>query len=104
MSSEEDKVSCGIGHLIDKETASVWDSLTGNSITRIIADGLSEKYSWMSENIDLLADIQAAHDMSHTIDEYVDSMIGLLEKYGLENKIKISEIESENETIDPREK
>lgn len=53
---------CGIGHLIDDETANTWDSQLLSSIGSIVLEDNVFVPKFIKENIDLAVKIQQAHD------------------------------------------
>lgn len=53
---------CGVGMLIDDETARCWDGEPNPAIRSIISAGADGVEPWMVENLGLLRNIQYAHD------------------------------------------
>jgi hypothetical protein len=63
--------ACGIGHLIDDDTAANWDSRQDSSIFTITCASkrhcLPDKYMWMVNQRKLLVAIQGAHDTASSV-------------------------------------
>jgi hypothetical protein len=84
--------ACAIGHLIPDDVAEHWDSLRDSyfdsSIYSIVKarKGFGVK-KWMEDNIELLSEIQSAHDKADATDfvkSFREEMKQIADEFGLE--------------------
>lgn len=59
----ENGFACGVGHLVDDETAREWDMI--GSISDVFRDLEDDLPPWVIDNIMLLEEIQTAHDRAY---------------------------------------
>lgn len=75
-------LACGVGHLVDDETAKVWDNIQEEEgiTSEIHMLPVSLVPEWMLPHMDLLRDIQKAHDDSGRIDDPAPRLLLFLNK------------------------
>jgi hypothetical protein len=75
-------LKCAVGFMIDDETAKSWDNVGCISDVCKIED----VPDWVSDNIDLLDEIQSAHDNPRpwTVNLYKTRMAGIAARHNLE--------------------
>lgn len=80
-------IACGVGHLIDDETATAFDKIDsddGTGITTIIGKHqLPEKYAYFANHVPFLHELQHAHDDSHSIVTFKTCMEELAGRFDL---------------------
>lgn len=75
---------CAVGHLIDDDIARAWDSRSNSRLSEIKA---TERYpipQHILQNLELLQDMQTAHDTSATIPDFQYKMEELARTHHLE--------------------
>ena len=88
MKTADGKVlACGVGQLIDDETAEAFDNVNsddGTGITTIIGKNqLPEKYAYFENHKSFLRDLQIVHDDSHSITTFKTRMEELAGRFEL---------------------
>lgn len=76
---------CAVGALMDDETAEAADALDpefGADIGNVVYAGLLEGFD--HDELELMADLQDAHDVALDVDFFVDAAKGIAKKHRLE--------------------
>ena len=84
----EGGTKCGVGHLIDDETASVWDMQDKPSISSIIRLGNLKVPNFIKDNEVLARGIQKSHDIAYTNLRFGDEDFMLTFKNNMEKVAK----------------
>lgn len=92
----EDGLKCGVGHLLDAETAKIWDKYEDSSVGTIVMRDRPDSMvpSWMKvrSNLELLNSIQRAHDNSNGDKDFVFRFKWEMDGIAKENNLTIPEM------------